>query len=57
MPTRAELIAAHRSEDEVPREIGADALVYQGIGSFFASVLRNARGCGVFRVGERCFSL
>jgi amidophosphoribosyltransferase len=29
MPTRAELIAAHRSEDEVGREIGADALIYQ----------------------------
>jgi amidophosphoribosyltransferase len=29
MPTRAELIAAHRSEDEVAREIGADALIYQ----------------------------
>jgi amidophosphoribosyltransferase len=29
MPTRAELIAAERSEDEVAREIGADALVYQ----------------------------
>ena len=31
MPTRAELIAAHRSEDEVAREIGADALVYQDL--------------------------
>jgi len=29
MPTRAELIAAHRSEEEVAREIGADALIYQ----------------------------
>jgi amidophosphoribosyltransferase len=29
MPTRSELIAAHRSEDEVCREIGADALIYQ----------------------------
>jgi len=29
MPTRSELIAAHRSEDEVGREIGADALIYQ----------------------------
>jgi amidophosphoribosyltransferase len=29
MPTRAELIAAHRSEEEVGREIGADALIYQ----------------------------
>jgi amidophosphoribosyltransferase len=31
MPTRAELIAAHRSEDEVAVEIGADALVYQDL--------------------------
>jgi len=31
MPTRAELIAAHRSEDEVGREIGADALIYQDL--------------------------
>ncbi len=29
MPTRAELIAAHRSDEEVAREIGADALIYQ----------------------------
>ena len=31
MPTRSELIAAGRSEEEVRREIGADALVYQSI--------------------------
>src|SRR5204863_2011046 len=31
MPTRAELIAAHRNEEEVAREIGADALVYQDL--------------------------
>jgi amidophosphoribosyltransferase len=31
MPTRAELIAAHRTEEEVCREIGADALVYQDL--------------------------
>jgi amidophosphoribosyltransferase len=31
MPTRAELIAAHRSEDEVAAEIGADALIYQNL--------------------------
>jgi amidophosphoribosyltransferase len=31
MPTRAELIAAHRTEEEVAREIGADALVYQDL--------------------------
>ncbi|MCS6945633.1 MAG: amidophosphoribosyltransferase [Sutterellaceae bacterium] len=29
MPTRAELIAARRSEEEIRREIGADALIYQ----------------------------
>lgn len=31
MPTRSELIAAHRTEDEVAREIGADALIYQDL--------------------------
>jgi amidophosphoribosyltransferase len=31
MPTRAELIAAHRSDEEVAREIGADALIYQDL--------------------------
>jgi amidophosphoribosyltransferase len=31
MPTRAELIAAERSEEDVAREIGADALVYQDL--------------------------
>jgi amidophosphoribosyltransferase len=31
MPTRSELIAFRRNEDEIRREIGADALVYQRI--------------------------
>ena len=31
MPSRSELIAAHRSEEEVGREIGADALIYQDL--------------------------
>ena len=31
MPTRAELIAARRSEEEVAAEIGADALIYQDL--------------------------
>ena len=31
MPTRTELIAAHRTEDDVGREIGADALIYQDL--------------------------
>src|SRR3954463_11554601 len=31
MPSRSELIAAHRTEEEVAREIGADALIYQDL--------------------------
>jgi ParB family transcriptional regulator, chromosome partitioning protein len=31
--------------------------IYRRIGNSFASVPRNASGCGVFRIGERCFSL
>ncbi len=31
MPTRSELIGAHRSEEDVGREIGADALIYQDL--------------------------
>jgi amidophosphoribosyltransferase len=31
MPTRSELIAASKSEEEIRREVGADALVYQGL--------------------------
>lgn len=38
MPTRAELIAAHRSEEEVAREIGADALIYQELDALKAAV-------------------
>jgi amidophosphoribosyltransferase len=40
MPTRAELIAAHRSEEEVGREIGADALIYQDLGELKDAVRR-----------------
>jgi amidophosphoribosyltransferase len=38
MPTRAELIAAHRSEDEVATEIGADALIYQDLDALIEAV-------------------
>jgi len=31
MPTRAELIATGRTEDEIAREIGADAVIYQDL--------------------------
>src|SRR5258705_1739241 len=40
MPTRAELIAAHRTEDEVAREIGADALIYQDLDALKDAVRR-----------------
>ena len=42
MPTRAELIAAHRSEDEVAREIGADALIYQDLDALKDAVRRQS---------------
>jgi amidophosphoribosyltransferase len=38
MPTRAELIAAHRSEAEVATEIGADALIYQDLAALNEAV-------------------
>ncbi len=38
MPTRAELIAAHRSEDEVAAELGADALIYQDLEALKSAV-------------------
>jgi amidophosphoribosyltransferase len=31
MPSRAELIAAYRNDEEICREIGADALIYQDL--------------------------
>ena len=40
MPTRAELIAARRSEEEVAREIGADALIYQDLEALKEAVRR-----------------
>ncbi|ANQ84218.1 amidophosphoribosyltransferase [Azoarcus olearius] len=38
MPTRSELIASDRSEDEICREIGADGLIYQDLDDLKASV-------------------
>jgi amidophosphoribosyltransferase len=40
MPTRAELIAAHRTEDQVAEEIGADALIYQDLEALKDAVRR-----------------
>jgi amidophosphoribosyltransferase len=38
MPTRSELIAAGRSDEEICREIGADALIYQDVDALKAAV-------------------
>jgi len=38
MPTRAELIASFRTDEEICREIGADALIYQDIEDLKAAV-------------------
>lgn len=38
MPTRSELIASDRSEEEIAREIGADGLIYQNLDDLKASV-------------------
>jgi amidophosphoribosyltransferase len=38
MPTRSELIATGRNEDEIAREIGADAVVYQDLEALKAAV-------------------
>ena len=53
MPTRAELIAAHRSEDEVAREIGADALIYQDLDALKEAVRRANPGLTSFETS--CF--
>ena len=38
MPSRSELIASGRSDDEIRREIGADALVYQDLDGLKAAL-------------------
>jgi amidophosphoribosyltransferase len=38
MPTRSELIAAYRSEEEVALELGADALIYQDLSALEEAV-------------------
>ena len=40
MPTRDELIATGRSEDEIAREIGADALIYQDLDALKRAIAR-----------------
>jgi amidophosphoribosyltransferase len=38
MPTREELLATNRSDDEIAREIGADALIYQELDALMRDV-------------------
>lgn len=38
MPSRQELIASDRSDDEICREIGADALIYQDLDALKAAL-------------------
>jgi amidophosphoribosyltransferase len=53
MPTRAELIAHTRGEDDIRREIGADALVYQRL----EDLTRAVRDCNpaITRFESSCF--
>lgn len=47
MPSRSELIASDRSDDEIRREIGADALIYQDLDALKAALhaVNPAIGC------------
>lgn len=53
MPTRSELIAAHRTEEEVTREIGADALIYQDLDALIDAV--RAVNPGLTNFETSCF--
>ncbi|HLW04626.1 MAG TPA: amidophosphoribosyltransferase [Azoarcus sp.] len=53
MPSRNELLAAHRDEKEVCREIGADGLTYQDLEDLKASVL--ALNPAIERFETSCF--
>lgn len=53
MPTRAELVAAGRSDDEVREAIGADALVYQDAGDLFEAI---TAGSAVTQLDMSCFT-
>lgn len=53
MPSRAELIATGRSDEEICREIGADALIYQDIEDL-KSAVRKANP-GILQFEASCF--
>ena len=53
MPSRSELIASDRSDDEIRREIGADALVYQDLDGLKAAL--HAVNPGIACYETSCF--
>ncbi|MFA7268996.1 MAG: amidophosphoribosyltransferase [Sterolibacterium sp.] len=53
MPTRAELIASGRSDEEIRREIGADALIYQDLDDLKAALRAVNPGIGHYETS--CF--
>ena len=53
MPSRSELIASDRSDDEIRREIGADALIYQDLDGLKAALSAVNPGIGCFETS--CF--
>jgi len=53
MPTRGELIASDRSDEEIRREIGADALIYQDLGDLKAAL--RAVNPGISNFEASCF--
>jgi amidophosphoribosyltransferase len=54
MPTRSELIAAHRCEAEIAREIGCDRLVYQDLDALIEDV--RAGNPSIRQFETSCFS-
>ncbi|MBI3524404.1 MAG: amidophosphoribosyltransferase [Betaproteobacteria bacterium] len=53
MPTRSELIASDRSDEEIRREIGADALIYQDLDDLKAAL--RAVNPGITNFEASCF--
>ena len=48
MPSRAELLATGRSDEEICKEIGADALIYQDLDALVSAVRMSNPGMQVF---------
>jgi amidophosphoribosyltransferase len=55
MPTRNELLATGRTDDEIAREIGADAVIYQDLDALIAAV-RKADNPAIQSFDTSCFN-